>query len=135
MKTCMNNVIRLEGDRENLLGLWRLFCWKNKMKIRFMVSKKWLCSCLSKVKIKLLALNYVRLFSYKSYFLIRFLTRIFMRLTLLKTLFTPYSNNKTTLVAQRYNPLSQTLLPYFQYIINPAQTSPIRVICVQKTKN
>jgi len=31
-----------------------------------------------------------------------------------KTLLTPYLFNKTTLVAHGYNPIFQTLLPYFQ---------------------
>jgi len=45
-----------------------------------------------------------------------------LKIRLCQTLFIPYSFNKTTLVADRYNPIYQTLLPYFcifKYKYNP----------------
>ena len=164
----MNNVIRLEGDRENLLGLLRLFCLRNKVIIRlFMARCIYYCrfcdatslrrqspkqsgkqntgpfpaaflalamkGC-NKLRCNLMVII-VQMFCCLNKVIIRLLTYTIISLTLLKTLFPPYLNNKTTLIAQRYNPLPQTLLPYFQYNINPRRPAQSASSAFNKTKN
>ena len=105
----MNKVIRF-GRYVYTSLLLRLFCYLNKVKMRFF-------------SIVFIGLNETKLFCYLNKMKMRFFTSVFFserqfiglnKTRLFITLFPPYLNNKTTLVAaNRCTPLSQTLLiPY-----------------------